>query len=657
MKNRWNSTEAAPLANDPLALRVYSSRLLGAEPSLVLHGGGNTSVKASQANLFGEAEELLWVKGSGWDLATIEGAGFAPVKLDLLQRMATLGALSDSDMVKYQRAAMVDPSAPNPSVEAILHAIIPFRFVDHTHADAVVTLCHAPDGEAVIRRLFADSMLIIPYVMPGFDLAKMVYQQTRDTDWSRIKGMILLQHGVFTFADSAEASYGRMIEVVSRAEQYLGEHTQSINIAGDVPQMDLTQLAAIRGAVAKIRGGGCIARLASDPQTIAFAGRDDLQEITGRGPMTPDHIIRTKQIPVVLDTKWEEQLRAFTSRYEAYFDRNKSDHHTMLNPAPCWGVWRGIGALAFGGDIQSADIISDISRHTMRAIDAAEQLGGWHALPEADLFAVEYWELEQAKLAKGGNKPELSGRIALVTGAASGIGKATVLALRQAGCVVAALDIDQAGLEQWQTDAAILPLTCDLTDPAQISRSVDACARAFGGLDIVISNAGIFPASSPIAAMDDTVWQQSLDLNLSAHMQLIRAATPFLKLGVEPAIVINGSKNVPAPGPAAGAYSVAKAGLTQLARVAALELGGDGIRINTVHPNAVFDTAIWTDSVLQARASHYGMTIEDYKRNNLLKKEVTSHDVARMMVAMCGATFAATTGAQVPIDGGNERVV
>ncbi|MDX8408565.1 MAG: bifunctional aldolase/short-chain dehydrogenase [Mariprofundales bacterium] len=657
MENRWDPTEAAPFADDPLALRVYSSQLLGAEPSLVLHGGGNTSVKASYINLFGETEDLLWVKGSGWDLATIEKAGFAPVRLALLQRMATLEALSDSDMVKHQRAAMIDPSAPNPSVEAILHAIIPFRFVDHTHADAVVTLCHAPDGEAIVRQIFGDSMLIIPYVMPGFDLAKMVYQRTREADWSHIEGMILLQHGVFTFANEAEESYGRMIEIVSRAEQYLAKQTQPMKTTGSVPQVDLTQLAAIRGAVAKIRGGGCIARLASDPQAAAFAARDDLESITGRGPMTPDHIIRTKQTPVVVDAKFEGQLRAFTNSYEAYFNRNKDDHHTMLNPAPCWGLWRGIGALAFGSDIQSANIIGDISRHTMRAIDAAEQLGGWHALAEAELFAVEYWELEQAKLAKSGNKPALNGRIALVTGAASGIGKATVLALKQAGCVVAALDIDQAGLAKWQGDAAILPLICDLTDATQISASIAACVRAFGGLDIVISNAGIFPASSHIATMDDTVWQQSLTLNLSAHMQLLRAATPFLKLGIEPAVVINGSKNVPAPGPGAGAYSVAKAGLTQLARVAALELGGDGIRVNTVHPNAVFDTAIWSDAVLQARASHYGMTVEAYKHNNILKKEITSHDVARMMVAMCGATFAATTGAQVPIDGGNERVV
>ncbi|MDQ6950438.1 MAG: bifunctional aldolase/short-chain dehydrogenase [Mariprofundales bacterium] len=656
MKNRWNGSQAAAMVDDPLALRVYSSRLLGEESALVLHGGGNTSVKTTENNLFGEPEDLLWVKGSGWDLATIEKGGFAPVKLDLLRRMASLASLSDSDMVKHQRAAMVDPAAPNPSVEAILHAMIPFRFVDHTHADAVVTICHAPDGEARIRQIYGDTMLVIPYVMPGFDLAKLVRTLTKDLDWSQLEGMILLQHGVFTFSDDAETSYSRMIAVVSRAEDYLAEHTQPMARLMNAPEVDLLQLAAIRGAVAKVRGGGCITRLDTSAEAIAFAARADVAAITARGPLTPDHIIRTKQRPVVLADAWRDQLGGFVADYQVYFARNRHGH-TMLNPAPCWGIWQGVGTLAFGGDVQGANIIADISRHTMCAIDAAEKLGGWHALSEADLFAVEYWELEQAKLAKGGDKPELSGRIALVTGAASGIGRAAVLALKSAGCVVAALDIDAAGLAQWSDDAAILPLPCDLTDSAQISQAVAACVRQFGGLDMVISNAGVFPASSRIEAMDDALWQQSLNLNLTAQMQLLRIASPFLKLGIAPAVVINGSKNVPAPGPGAGAYSVAKAGLTQLARVAALELGADGVRVNTVHPNAVFDTAIWSDEVLQARAAHYGMTVDAYKCNNVLKKEVTSHDVARMMVAMCSATFAVTTGAQVAIDGGNERVI
>jgi len=644
------------MADDPLALRVYSSRLLGAEPSLVLHGGGNTSVKAHLTNLFGESEELLWVKGSGWDLATIEAAGFAPVKLALLQQMATLPSLSDGDMVKYQRAAMVDPSAPNPSVEAILHAIIPFRFVDHTHADAVVTLCHAPDGEALIRQLYGDSMLIIPYVMPGFDLAKMVYTMSRDSDWSRLKGIILLQHGIFTFADDAEQSYILMIEAVSRAEAYLAEQSVPMTVAEQPASPNLLLLAAMRQAVATIRGGGCIARC--NDQMQPFAARDSVAEVVSHGPLTPDHIIRTKRTPVVVnDQQWQQQIEAFTEDYRAYFKRNASDDHTMLNPAPRWAVWQGVGTIAFGATVQEAAIINDISQHTVAAMDRAEQMGGWHALPEADLFAVEYWELEQAKLAKQGSRPALSGQIALVTGGAGGIGRATVEALLAAGTCVAALDIDAAALQALASNPALLTIHCDMTDSAQVEAAVASCVRQFGGLDIVVSNAGIFPPSQHISEMDAKEWSRSLTLNLTSHQWLIKAATPYLKLGIHPTIIINGSKNVPAPGPGAAAYSVAKAGLTQLARVAALELGAFGIRVNTIHPNAVFDTGIWSDAVLTARAAHYHLSVEEYKRNNLLKQEVSSADVARLIVTMAGTAFVATTGAQIPIDGGNERVI
>ncbi|MDX8414111.1 MAG: bifunctional aldolase/short-chain dehydrogenase [Mariprofundales bacterium] len=656
MKNGWNSSEAASRADDPLALRVYSSRLLGAEPSLVLHGGGNTSVKATHTNLFGEAEELLWVKGSGWDLATIEAEGFAPVKLDVLQQMAALPALSDSDMVKYQRAAMVDPSAPNPSVEAILHAIIPFRFVDHTHADAVVTLCHAPDGEVLIRQLYGDCMLIIPYVMPGFDLAKMVYTMSRDSDWSTLKGIILLQHGIFTFADDAAQSYNLMIEAVSRAEAYLTKQTVLPAMATQPAALNLLTLAAMRQSVATIRGDGCIARC--NDQMQPFAARDNLVQVVNHGPLTPDHIIRTKRTPVVInDQQWEQQIQSFADDYHAYFKRNASDDHTMLNPAPRWAVWQGVGTIAFGGTVQEAAIIDDISQHTVEAMDRAEQMGGWHALPEGDLFAVEYWELEQAKLAKKGDQPALSGEISLVTGGASGIGRATVEALLAAGSAVAALDIDAAALQTLPNNPALFTICCDMTDPLQVESAVAACVRQFGGLDIVVSNAGIFPPSQHISEMNPNDWSRSLTLNLTSHQWLIKAATPYLKLGIHPTIIINGSKNVPAPGPGAAAYSVAKAGLTQLARVAALELGAFGIRVNTIHPNAIFDTAIWSDAVLTARAAHYNLSVKEYKRNNLLKQEITSADVAQLIVTMAGAAFAATTGAQIPIDGGNERVI
>jgi len=666
MNSLWDESAAQAMENDPLALRVYTSRLLGQEASLVLHGGGNTSVKADTINLFGETERLLYVKGSGWDLASIEKPGFAPVRLDVLQKMAQLDALSDSDMVSAQRAAMTDPHAPNPSVEAILHAIIPFTFVDHTHADAVVTMSNTPDGAAHIKEIYGDEVLILPYIMPGFVLAKQVYAMTASIDWSKLKGIVLLHHGVFTFADSGRESYENMIELVSKAEDYLVVHAvaaTSVDSAGNVAagdvagiDVDLKALATLRKAVSEVRGAPVLAQLSNDAGAVSFSVRSDTADIVSRGPLTPDHVIRTKRTAMMIGDDVGTSVKAFADDYHAYFLRNNDGRLTCLDAAPRWAVWPQYGAMAFGTTPTECAIISDISRHTMWAIEQAEALDGWQTLAEKDIFDLEYWELEQAKLKKGGAAPEFRGKVALVTGAASGIGKACVESLLARGAVVVALDINAAIVDLFSS-TPVLGIACDMTDPVAVRHAVEACVRRFGGLDVVVSNAGIFPASCRIEQMDASAWQQSMALNLSSHQRLMQETIPYLKRGIDPAMVIIASKNVPAPGPGASAYSVAKAGLTQLARVAALELGGDGIRVNVLHPNAVFDTAIWTDEVLQKRAASYGLSVQAYKTNNVLACEVQSHHVAELACAMAGQLFACTTGAQLPVDGGNERVI
>jgi len=659
MQSLWDDAKAAALADDALALRVYTSRLLGREPSLVLHGGGNTSVKTEITNLFGEREQVLYVKGSGWDLATIEPAGFAPVRLDTLQRMAGLESLSDSDMVNAQRAAMLDPHAPNPSVEAILHAIIPFRFVDHTHADAVVTISNTADGETRLREIYGDSVLILSYIMPGFVLARQVCEMTADIDWSTIRGLVLLHHGLFTFADDARASYEAMIDLVTQAESYLDASaplTPARSVAADI---DLLQLAAMRRAVAEVRGAAVLAQLENNPAAVDFSARANLADIATRGPLTPDHVIRTKRTAMIVGADPVASVEIFAQAYRDYFERHAGRANpapTCLDSAPRWALWPRRGSISFGATPAECHIIADISRHTMQAISRAEMLGGWQALPEQDIFELEYWELEQAKLKQGASAPEFRGRIALVTGAASGLGAACVEALLERGAVVAALDINPAVTSRFPA-ATTLGIVCDMNDPHAVSSAVAAAVRRFGGLDIVVSNAGIFPESCRIEQMDAGLWQQSIDLNLTSHQRLMQACIPWLKLGIDPAIIVIASKNVPAPGPGAAAYSAAKAGLTQLARVAALELAGDGIRVNVLHPNAVFDTAIWTDEVLRKRAASYGLSVEAYKTANLLGREVRSADVAALACAMAGRLFACTTGAQLPVDGGNERVI
>lgn len=660
MRSLWNDTDATSLGGDPLRLRAYTSRLLGREPSLVLHGGGNTSVKAEVVDLFGDREEILYIKGSGWDLATIEIGGFAPVKLPILRRMAELPSLDDTSMVRAQRAAMTDPAAPTPSVEAILHAIIPFKFVDHTHADAVVALSNSPDGERRIREVYNDRVLVIPYVMPGFVLARAVYQRARSLDWKTLDGMVLLHHGIFTWGDDAKTSYERMISLVTKAEDYLKKQkawTDPAPKVGD-PQLseaELRTLASLRREVSVVRGVPMIARLDSSTDARTFAARPDVSKVARRGPLTPDHVIRTKLVPAILGEDPTVTAIDYALRYREYFGRYQTGQ-TCLDAAPRWVLWPGRGSVALGATGKDAAIVGDIARHTMQAITWAESLGGWTALPEKDLFEVEYWELEQAKLKSGGAPPPLQGKVALVTGAASGIGRAAADMLLAQGAAVAAIDISLS-VERLFKGPGAVGIACDVTDPPMLRRAIETTVTSFGGLDIVVSNAGLFTPSQKLEELTDELWQQSLQLNLTSHQVLFRLAIPYLRLGFDPTIIVVASKNVPAPGPGAGAYSVAKAGLTQLARVAALELGGDGVRVNMLHPHAVFDTGGWTPEVLAARAAAYGMSVEQYRRNNLLKVEVTSKDVAALICAMAGPPFAKTTGAQVPIDGGSDRVV
>lgn len=660
MNSLWNEGEAAPLLDSPLALRVYTSRLLGRDPSLVLHGGGNTSVKAPATDLFGDEHDVLYVKGSGWDLATIEEPGFAPVRMDVLTRMAGLETLSDSDMVSTQRAAMLDPDAPNPSVEAVLHAIIPFAWVDHTHADAVVALTNSPNGRAVVDDVWGERALVIPYVMPGFDLAKAVHEASADVDWSKLDCMILMNHGIFTFGDTAKQSYERMISAVTEAEACLERHGVVISGAaldGDEGgPVDLRRLAGLRRRSASARGRPMIARLDTSASARAFAERSDVDEVATRGPLTPDHVIRTKRIPLVAGDEWEGAIDSYAEEYRAYFDRNATGELSQLDPAPRWVVWPGVGTVALGDSDRAAGIVEDIVRHTVRAIGWAEAMGGWVALPESDVFDVEYWELEQAKLRRAGAPQRFAGQIALVTGAASGIGRAVAERLSAEGAAVVATDVDPSVATSF-TGSAKLGLVADATDRPAVERSVHEAVRRFGGLDIVVCNAGVFPPSASLDALDDELWQDSLDVNLTGHLHVLRAAAPFLRLGCDPAVVLVASKNVLAPGPGAAAYSVAKAGMTQLGRVAALELGKDGVRVNTVHPHAVFDTGAWSDEVVAARAAHYGMSPEEYRTNNVLGEELTSKDVAAVVAALAGPDFSKITGAQLPLDGGSDRII
>jgi rhamnose utilization protein RhaD (predicted bifunctional aldolase and dehydrogenase)/NAD(P)-dependent dehydrogenase (short-subunit alcohol dehydrogenase family) len=663
MQSLWNDAEAQAFAGNELQLRVYTSRLLGGNPALVLHGGGNTSVKIEEKNLFGEPQTVIYVKASGHDLGQITAEGFAPVKLDTLLKLAPMTTLTDTIIVREQRAALLNPFSADPSVEAILHAIIPYKFVDHTHADALVTITNTPHGEDFIREIYGDSVVIIPYIMPGYQLMRGIYELTQGGELLKSKrGMILMKHGIFTFANDVRTSYETMIEMVTQAEQFLAKKVIPIPMqAREIPMHwhkgTGIKLAQLRKAISVAAKKPLIARLETTPESAAFSELPNVADIATRGCLTPDHIIRTRRVPLILDgNAIPSSVAGYVQDYQAYFERHATPGLVMLDPAPRWAIWQGVGNVMLGETVKAADMAADCVRQTLPAIQAGMALDDWQPVGEKDLFAVEYWELEQAKLKNLKSLPPFSGKIALVTGAASGIGKACAELLHQQGAAVVALDINPTIAQMFQ-QKTLHGIVCDVTDSAALQNAIYETVRLFGGLDIVVANAGIFPPAMSIEDMDAATWQRSLNINLTAQQQVFQATIPYLKHGMNPTIIVIGSRNVPAPGPKAAAYSVAKAGLTQLARVAALELAGDGVRVNIIHPDAVFDTGIWTPEILEKRAASYGLTVEQYKTKNLLHAEITSESVAKMVCALAGEAFYNTTGAQISLDGGSDRVI
>jgi rhamnose utilization protein RhaD (predicted bifunctional aldolase and dehydrogenase) len=420
MHSRWHDSDAQKF-DGPLAQRVYTSRLLGQDHALVLHGGGNTSVKIRAANIFGEDEDILYVKGSGWDLEAIEAAGFAPLRLERVVRLATLEQLSDTQMVQELRAAMTNPSAPTPSVETILHALLPYRFVDHTHADALLAITNTADGEQRVREIYGDRVVVLPYVMPGFDLARLAAERFPKESGPRTVGMVLLNHGFFSFGETARESYERMIDLVRRAEEYLRRRSawhvvgvsESAPLQSAVPR---AEVAALRQRASDAAGFPLVMATHADLTSLAFARRADVAEMSQQGPATPDHVIRTKRV-----AQLGRDVAEFRANYERYFQEHAANHVgqlTMLDAAPRVILDPELGVLTLGRSANEAAIAFDVYSQTIEVVLRATALGGYRALPASDIFAVEYWDLEQAKLRRLPTPAVFSGEIALVTGAA-----------------------------------------------------------------------------------------------------------------------------------------------------------------------------------------------------------------------------------------------
>lgn len=655
MQNRWNEAEAAALQG-PLEECVYSSRLLGADPALVLHGGGNASVKLSEENLYGEPVDVLYVKASGWDMADIEIGGFAPLDLGRVRRLVELDDLSDTAMLNELRGARLDVNAPSPSVEAILHAVIPNRAVQHTHPNALLAISNTVGGQARIRELYGDRVVVVPYAMSGFRIANAAARAFAAEATGRTEGVVLMNHGIFTFGESSREAYDRMIDLVRVAEEYLaaGAGGGATPEPGSRPvEVDRIELATLRRDISEAAGRPCIVRRHRDPASWAFSQRPDVAAVSQQGVATPDHVIWTKRVPLL-----GTDVATYAKDYEAYFDEHVAGRALrMLDPAPRVILDRELGMVTAGPDVDAERAAGDIYLQTIDVIEQAEGLGGYTALSAGDMFDFEYWELEQLKLDLVPHEGEFTGEVAVVTGANSGIGRGCALALLERGAAVIGLDINPA-VTGMTDNPAYIGVRCDLASMEETAAALDVGVERFGGVDMLVAAAGLFPESSPIAAHDPAAWRIAMAVNVDGLIQLLSLIHPLLLLAPGGGrVVVIGSKNVAAPGPGASAYSASKTAANQIARVAALEWAPDGIRVNSVHPDAVFDTALWTPQLLAERASRYGMTIEEYKRRNLMSVEITSAAVGGVVAMMLGDVFSMITGAHIPIDGGNERVI
>jgi rhamnose utilization protein RhaD (predicted bifunctional aldolase and dehydrogenase)/NAD(P)-dependent dehydrogenase (short-subunit alcohol dehydrogenase family) len=667
MESRYLDQDAARVVEEyrgipeALALRTYTARLLGADPALVLHGGGNTSVKAHAKDRFGQEIESIHVKGSGWDLATIEPPGHPAVRLEPLRKLRELPSLSDEDMVNELRTNLLDASAPTPSVETLLHAFIPARYIDHTHADAVLAIADQPSAEQVIKDAFRGEAAFIPYVMPGFELAK----RCADAYRPGLQVMILEKHGIFTFGETAKEAYERMIAAVTRAERYVGDKRGTVSVALPVRRTKLEQLVLprLRGALAKLMGEeperGPILLTRSTEQVLAFLERKDAFDLSQTGCATPDHVIRTKPTalfvrapsyddPAKLTIQLENEITLFARRYDAYFEEMcaaKKVSRKKLDPWPRIILLPGFGLVSVGKTQKEASVAAEIYEHTIDVMEAAAGIGTYAPVSRSDLFDLEYWSLEQAKIKKV-PEPALFGRVALVTGAASGIGRATAEAFVRLGASVVLVDKDPV-----QIPGATLSVAANVIVTSHAREAVERAVSAFGGLDIVVSNAGNAPEGRLDTESGESALERSLELNLMAHNHVARAAAEvMLAQGRGGCLLFNASKSAFNPGPNFGPYAVAKAGLVALMRQYAVDLGQYGVRANAVNADRI-RTALFGAGVVESRAAARGVSVEEYFRANLLHREVTADDVADAFVYLAGAL--STTGCVLTVDGGN----
>tara|TARA_B100000965_G_scaffold382901_1_gene381628 strand:+ start:2834 stop:4951 length:2118 start_codon:yes stop_codon:yes gene_type:complete len=695
--NRWLDAESKEFIKkytsrgipEELALRTYSSRLLGRDPELVIHGGGNTSFKGNLKTITGNIEKVMYVKGSGWDLATIEPEGHPAVKLNPLIQLKELNELSDENMVTAQRQNLIDPNSPNPSVEALLHAFIPEKFIDHTHSIAVLALANQPNPEVLCRQIFGEELAIVPYVMPGFDLsiaaskAYFMSKEIADKKQITLKGMILINHGVFSFGNSAKESYDRMIEIVERSNKYLKRKVKlDLNNKIKFP-LDkgflLTRLRGIlhRESIIQKCNNRWIFDIRLNKNVEEFLNHKNLNKLVNLGVATPDHVIRTKAEPLLLKSvcnllkkedfeTWLEEseslLKKYISRYIDYFNtQNKrvGENKQSLDPMPRVLLIPGLGLIGIGANKKSAKIASDIALVWIETVLSAESIGNFKPLGKQDIFDMEYWSLEQAKLGKK-CLPPLSGQIVIITGAGGVIGKQIAKDFVEKGCEIICIDINEDNAKK--TSEICGPNAkyygCDITSDLDLNKIFEKVLFDFGGLDILIANAGGAWEGS-ISEMDIDLMGKSMNLNFFGHFYSSQQALKIFKdqdyrnannqyLGGQ--ILFNISKQALNPGKNFGSYGIPKAALLALMRQIALEEGCHKIRSNGVNADRI-RSGLLNPKLITERAASRGITEKEYMSGNLLNEEVLAKDVSQAFISL--SLMEKTTGTILTVDGGN----
>ena len=669
VENRWNEAEAAEFAaragdngaDKALALQIYASRLIGADADLVLHGGGNTSVKVTRPDLFGEPREVLHVKGSGHDLATIDSEGMPGLHLDTVRALRKLEALADENMVNVLRSAMLDASGPYPSIESLLHAFLPHKHINHTHATAMIALADLPEAEAAIGEIFGDRIGVVPFYKPGFELGRAAAQVFEENP--EVEGLILLNHGHFTWGEDAAQAYGRLIEQTNAVEAWFDAHRRPAPRRQPVPVEAAKVLPALRGALGEVSAthqgdrdaAMPVIDLRSSEEIARFLAREDLAELARRGVATPDHVIRTKNYPLLLQGgDIAGEVEAYADRYRAYFNENVARYpqgKTMLEPGANVAWIPGLGIAGIGRDGRAAAIAADLAEQNIAAMAMAEDAGGFYPVDEARLFDMEYWSLEQAKLGRA-SPPAFAGKVVLITGGAGAIGLATAEAFARRGANIYLVDLSQEALDK--ALAQLGPdhggLAMDITAPGAAEQAVAGAVARFGGLDILVSNAGA-AWTGAMADMDDALLRKSFELNFFSHVAFSQASVAVMRAqGRGGDLLFNVSKQAVNPGKNFGAYGLPKAATMFLVKQLALELGDEGIRANGINADRI-RSGLLDDDFIAKRSQARGIDEATYMAGNLLKREVEARHVGEAFVAL--ASSARTTAHILTVDGGN----